>query len=139
MTLANTQEISNGDMLLQLYRRQEEMDNTIADLKIEFYETIQQMKKELENSPQKKRLEEFEKRLGTVEDDMKETKQFIEIISTNVTSMSNTIIEMKNQQSADNNLLYSTQKSMITNLWKAFFGILGVLMAIGSAIVYFLR
>lgn len=137
--MANTQEISNGDMLLQLYRRQEEMDNTIADLKIEFYETIQQMKKELENSPQKKRLEEFEKRLGTVEDDMKETKQFIEIISTNVTSMSNTIIEMKNQQSADNNLLYSTQKSMITNLWKAFFGILGVLMAIGSAIVYFLR
>lgn len=135
-----------NELVLHVYQKQKKMDDEFRKLRIEMTQTLEKFRDELQGSSQREEIEKLIKRMDSAEDEIKETKQAIKTISDsmtimtqNVKSIHTNVIDIKEQQSAENNLLYKSQDQFIGQLWKAFFAILGTLTAIGAGIVGLLQ
>lgn len=142
----SAEEAEKSQVILRLYEKQAETDKRISSLREEFFNVIEEIKIRSLNEDDLNKIKGLYGRMDNVEKDVEATKQSIEMISRSLTTLTqnvgmvNTSIgDLKTQQGEDNKLLYTTQKDMISSLWKAFFMVLGIVVTIGTGIFYLMR
>lgn len=146
MSALKVEDKNKSGLVLQLYQKQQKMDEEFIKLRENMFETLEKFRDELKDSSQRSAIEELIRRMDTAEDEIKETKRAIKVISDsmtimtqNVESIHTNVVDIKMKQSAENNLLYKSQDQFIGQLWKAFFAILGILTTVGAGIVGLLQ
>lgn len=117
----------------ELIRRQDDLEKELTSLRDMYHE----MKKENDRTINRihKRIDKVEKELTELRATINELKSSIDNVQSSVNIVEKHVTEINVKQ----DVAITAQDKFIGQLWKAFFALLGVITAAGTAIVAFMK